>query len=378
MTLLSIIKEEFKAIFHDEGVLLLLIGALLIYSTLYGLIYSPEVVHKIPIAIVDNDNTTMSHQLQNMTAATSGADVLYNPTDLESAKALFLDRKISGILYIPEGYQNRILSSQQSHVSLYADGSYFLLYGDFTSNLSDVILTAGAQLKQESLIKLGLSPQQATATASPIDSKVETLFNPYKGYAASIMPAVLVVIIQQVLLLGIGMIMGTRREKNGWTKYRDQSTGMIFIGKTIVYLLIFIPLTFYIFGLDYHFFGYPENGLWWELALFLVPYLLSVIFLGFTLGALMPTREASVIYLVSLSIFFVMISGITWSPYVMPHWIYGLGQIFPSSSAVNGVTLIRSCGASLHDVLQQWITLWILTAIYGLTALLAISKTRNS
>lgn len=374
MNLRNIIKEEFRCIFKDEGVLLLLIGALFIYSALYGVIYSPEVVHKIPVAVIDDDQTDLSHQMQRMLTSTPGADVKYNPQNMDQARALLLDRKISGILVIPANFQQQLLSGQQANVILYADGSYFLLYGNFTSNVSDVVLQMGANIKQQNLLQLGLSPAQATAISSPLDTKVETLFNPYGGYAASVMPAVLVVIIQQVLLLGIGMVLGTRRERRGWQKYRGTSPVTVLVGSTIVYLAIFIPLMVYVFGADYKFFGYPQLGSPVHLALMLLPYLLSVIFLGITIGTMMPRRESSVVYLVSLSLFFVMISGITWSRYVMPEWLYTVGLLFPSSSAVNGITLIRSCGASLQDVIREWLTLWSLTLLYGITAYFCLAS----
>ncbi len=38
------------------------------------------------------------------------------------------------------------------------------------------------------------------------------LFNPYLGYGTFVMPAIIMVIIQQTMLIGIGMIGGTWRE----------------------------------------------------------------------------------------------------------------------------------------------------------------------
>ena len=52
--------NEFKLIFHDAGVLLILVFAPIIYATIYSLTYGTQVLHNIPIGIVDNDRTPSS------------------------------------------------------------------------------------------------------------------------------------------------------------------------------------------------------------------------------------------------------------------------------------------------------------------------------
>ena len=55
----------------------------------------------------------------------------------------------------------------------------------------------------------------------------------------------------------------------------------------------------------------------------------------------------------------------------MPDWIYALGRLVPSSSGIDALVRIRTMGASLTDVAPEMITLWTLTGVYGLTAVLA-------
>lgn len=372
-----IIREEFRLIFKDEGALLILLGALFIYSALYGFVYKPEVVHDVPVAVVDMDNTPASRSLCRMLNSTSVAEVAYNPPSLERAKELFMERKVSGILVIPDGFEKRAESMQQNHVSLYADGSYFLLYSSFMESVANVILAAGADLQQQNLQTLGLSSHQAEVVSEPIDFRVEMLFNPYSGYATALLPAVLIVILQQVLLIGIGMVMGTCNEFKRWDKYKGSSALEIVLGKSIAYIAIYIPALIYLFGVDYKFFGYPTNEQSiWDVVWFLLPYFLSAMFLAFTFGGLLRRRESGILYLISLSIFFIMISGISWSEEGMPSWLYALGQTLPSSNAIDGFVRIRTMGAGLSDVMTQWIILWILTGIFGVTAVMSVARAK--
>lgn len=369
--------DEIKSIFRDEGAILLLIGALVIYTALYGLIYEPEVVQKIQVAVVDLDQTPQSRELQRMLSATKAADVCFNAESLDQAKALFMERKVDGVMLIAKGFENNIQSGKQANVSLYADGSYFLMYGGFLNAVADVVLAKGAQVQQENLSRMGLEEQQVKTISKPIESKIEMLYNPYNGYATALMPAVFVVILQQVLLLGIGMVMGTRYEFGRWKELSQYSTLSIILTKALVYVLMYIPLMIYVFGAVYKYFGYPMRENFWELAAFMTPYLLSVIFLGFTLGGLVKRRESTVLYYAVFSLFFIMISGISWSEQGMPSWIYGLGQVVPSSAAINGFVRMRSCGASLMEVSPEWLTLWILTVVFFATAMISVSKARK-
>lgn len=373
----KIFTDEFRAIFRDEGALLLFIGALVLYSALYGFIYKPEVVYKIPTAVVDLDNTPESRSVQQMIAATEQADVCYNAESLEQAKALFMDRKVDGIVLIPQGFAANIAKGVQSNVSLYADGSYFVLYSTFLTAVANVVMDKGAELQQQNLTRMGLEEAQMNAVREPVDYHVETLYNPYNGYATAMLPAVFVVILQQVLLIGIGLVMGTKYEFGKWKAYEQYSTLKIVLTKTLVYILLYIPLLVYLFGVVYKFFGYPMRENTWELVAFVLPYMLSVIFLGFTLGGLVKRRESTILYYAVLSLFFIMLSGISWSREGMPEWLFAIGQMVPSSSAINGFVRMRTVGASLMDVSPQWITLWVLTVIYFVTAMLSVSRIRR-
>ncbi|MEG1954848.1 MAG: ABC transporter permease [Mucinivorans sp.] len=362
----SIIGLEFRTIFRDEGVLLVLVGALLLYSALYGLIYEPEVVRDMPVAVVDMDSSPASQELTRALDATSAAHVAYTCGSLEQARVLFLEGKVCGVMLIDKDYQKNQLAGLVSSVSVYADGSYFLLYSGLLGAVSDVVLARGAQLSEQRIGEL-----------SPLNYKIEMLYNPYGGYASALLPAVLIVILQQVLLIGIGMLMGSCNEFNHWKRYDGSSALTITMGKALSYVIIYIPLCFYLFWIDYKLFHYPvSNTSEWEVVAFLLPYLLSVIFLGITLGAIFRRRESAILYLAVFSVFLIMISGISWPGEGMPEWLFYGGRIMPSSSAIDGFVRLRTAGASLVDVSSQWLILWALTFVFATTAVLAVSRAR--
>lgn len=373
----KIVGHEWRTIFHDEGVVLILMGAMVLYSALYGFIYGPEVVRDMPIAVVDRDQTTSSHALSRAVDATAAARVEYRVTTLEEAKALFMAHKVVGVLLIDDGYETQTLTGRQAHVSVYADGSYFLLYSGFLGAVADVVVDKGAVIETQNLVATGVSEYQAQGVAQNTHYKIERLYNPYNGYATALLPAVLIVILQQVLMIGIGMGMGTDNEFRRWGRYQGSSALTITMGKTLAYFLLYIPLGFYLLWANYRFFGYPINGGEWDVVLFLIPYILSVIFLGITFGGFMQRRESSILYLAVFSVFLIMVSGISWPKEGMPQWLYYSGEVLPSSSAINGFVRLRTAGVSLLDVRVEWITLWILTFVFATTAVWSVARARK-
>lgn len=373
----NIITSQWGVILRDEGVILVLIGALVLYSALYGFIYAPQVVRDMPVAVVDLDASSASRELVREVDATSAAAVAYTVPSLEDAKALFMDRKIVGVMLIDRGFEAQTITGKQAHISIYADGSYFLLYSGLLNAVADVVVEKGAKIETVNLVEQGTPEAKAINIATPAEYKIERLYNPYNGYATALLPSVLIVILQQVLLIGIGMSMGTDSEFKRWGRYNGSSALAVTMGKAVAYFLLYIPLCFYLFWANYRFFGYPIAGSEMDVILFLLPYLLSVIFLGITFGGLLRRRENAILYLAVFSVFFIMISGISWPQEGMPEWLYYSGKVIPSSNAIDGFVRLRTAGASLNDISSSWIILWILTFIFAATAVISVARARK-
>ena len=59
----GVVVDEFRMILTDGGAILILLFAMLIYTTIYSIAYGREVVESVDIAIVDEDNTPTSRQI---------------------------------------------------------------------------------------------------------------------------------------------------------------------------------------------------------------------------------------------------------------------------------------------------------------------------
>ena len=193
------------------------------------------------------------------------------------------------------------------------------------------------------------------------------LFNPAEGYATYVVPAVLVLILQQTLLVGIGLIGGTRRERRAGSPNRGTGLATLTARAFAYYSLYLVHGLFY-FGVVYRLYGFPERADAWTLFRFGTPFLLSVIFLGLALGAAFRSREMALQVLLFTSLPALFLSGFAWPTEALPAWLATFAKAIPSTTAIPGFLRLTQMGASLSDVGTEWLTLWGLCGAYFVAA----------
>ena len=188
------------------------------------------------------------------------------------------------------------------------------------------------------------------------------------------MPGIVILILQQSMLLGIGMLGGTsaerRRRNNGFDPRQIHGVGVTATvwGKSLAYLVIYIPQIIYVLRIIPAMFNLPHYGSATDYFLFIVPMLLATAFLGQTLNAVIRDRESPFIIIVFTSVWFLFLSGLTWPRYAMsPLWTW-IGNLVPATWGVEGFIRINSNAATLAESARPYTALWILTAAYCVTA----------
>lgn len=365
-----ICQKELKAVFKDQGVLIFFLLVPLAYPLLYAFIYTGEVVREVPAAVVDMNKSTLSREFIRKVDSTPDVKIQSHCADMEEAKLLLKESKVYGVIYIPENFSSDINKGIQTQVTLYCDMSGMLYY--------KAILTASTEvsLKMNKAIKVkragNTTDRQDEISATPITYEAVNLFNPQAGYASFLLPAVLILIIQQTLLLGVGLSAGTARENN---RFRDlvplsrqyQGTLRIVLGKSSAYFIIYAIVSAYILCVVPKIFSLVQIAQAGTLAAFILPYVLSCIFFAMTCSIFIHHREACMMIYVFTSVPLLFISGVSWPGSAIPAFWRVISWIFPSTFGINGYIAINSMGATLDQVLPEFRALWVQTGVYFLT-----------
>ena len=196
-------------VFRDPGALLVLVGAIVLYSFFYPIPYLPQVLREVPVAVVDQDRTPLSRQLVRMADAHSLLRVAERPVSLAEAESLVLAGRVGGVLVVPAGFERDVQRGMKARVGVFADASYFLVYRQVATGFLETVGTLSAGIDIRRLEARGRTEAAARALRDPVPLLVRPLFNPTEGYASYVVPAVLVLILQQTLLIGIGLLGGT-------------------------------------------------------------------------------------------------------------------------------------------------------------------------
>jgi len=366
-------KIEIKLIFRDAGAVLLFLIGPAIYPLLYSIAYENEVLKDIPVAIVDLDNTALSRKVSNLVDANELLKVSCKPGSLSEAKSLFYQGKIKGVILVPSGFEKKILSGIQSNIIVFCDAVYFLLYKQvYTGSVYSIgTLSAGIEIKQ--LLSEGKTLAESLAQQEPIKVNSINLYNPSGGYASFVIPGIIIIILQQTLLIGIGMLGGTLREKNQFHSLHkfvvnDWENIFVVLGKSFAYVIIYLFNSIVTMILLHHYLKLPDNSNLYDTVFILIPFLFATAFLGITISVFFRERVYSLLFLVFLSPIVLFLSGLSWPSSAIPKWLHTLAYIFPSTSMLPAYIKIRIMGASFSQVATEWVLLILFMLFYFITA----------
>ena len=366
-------RQEIKQIVHDEGVLIFCVIVPLVYPLLYSWIYNNEVVREVPVVIVDQSHSQQSRQFIRMVDASPDVRVLCYAADLDDAQSLVSRQVAKGVYLIPADFATNLNRMQQGVISVYCDMSLMLAYKAIYQTSVAVTQAMGAEIQRK--VSGNYTVREDLITTRPLDFEDVPIFNPAGGYGNFIIPAVIMLIIQQTLILGIGLAAGTARERN---RYSDlvpinRCYGGIYrivTGKALCYLMVYAIMAAYLTIVVPRIFSFIALIQWQDLLALMLPYLLACVFFGMTVSCLVHYRENVMLLVVFISVPLLFMTGVSWPQSAIPGFWQGVSWLFPSTFGVRAFVRMNTMGGVLSDVVPEIRYLWIQAAAYFGTACL--------
>ncbi len=368
-------KAEYKNILRDKGAALMMIAAFLAYPFLVPTPYLPEVLKDVPVAVVDLDSSQMSRQLIRMLDASELLMTVSYSRNFTEEKTNFYRGENHGIIVIPREFQRKIMRGEKAAISVYSDASYFLIYKQIITGCLQASGTLSATIGINHLLAKGYELDKAVHTVNPLRLTINDLFNPAGGYAEYIVPAVFIILLQQTLLIGIGILAGTRHDEYNaiHSSAENLETPSRIMGKSVAYLSIYMVHAIYLVSLLHLFYRFPQRGSLSDLFIFMFIFLFAVTFMGIALSRFFKRRETSIMILLFTSIIALFLSGIAWPVESLPHWLRIISLIIPTTTGIDGFLRINQMGATLSDVWFDGAMLCLLSIAYFLLAYVPIA-----
>ena len=366
-------RKEMQQVVKDEGVLIFFIVVPLVYPLLYSWIYNNEVVRDVPVCVVDDSHSQLSRRFIRMCDASPDVKVAFYAQDLDEAKSLVSRQLVKGIYYIPGSFQSDVYRMQGGTISVYCDMSLMLTYKAIFQTAQLVTMEMGGDIKKA----LGgkYTAREEAISARPLDYDDVPIFSPSGGYGSSVLPAVLMLILQQTLVLGIGLSAGTARDENpyrnlipvGDRRYHNAVT--VVLGKTMCYVMIFLVMAAWLSAAVPHLFHFPQLATWQSLSAIMLPYILACTFFGMMVSCTVKYRENVMLLVVFVSVPLLFLTGASWPQSNIPGMWQGVSWLFPSTFGARAYIRMNTMGATLSDVMFEYRILWIQAFCYFLLTL---------
>ena len=363
--------EALRSMVSDGAVMLLLVMAPVFYSFFYPWFYAAEVVQRVPVAVVQQDNSGLARQMLRFASASPRIDVVLTTGDEGEAQQALMRGEVMGYALLPTELKRHVVRNDGITIPVYANGAYPLIAKQVQYGFAEAFGTVSAGIELRRLTAGGQSQLQAASSRAPVNLQMSALFNPTEGYGSFVVAAVTILILQQTLLMGGALLVG------GW---REQGQAEAPPGVWLARLLALCTpgwLTgLYYFGWVFLWQDLPRGGNPWGALLLLAVFVPAVVGLATLAGWWLANRERAIQVLLFTSIPLVFLGGFSWPAEALPGALQWLRWLSPSTAAIQGSLQFNQLGAPLEAVLFPLSVLLTLT-LAGWLAVLWVGRQRR-
>lgn len=291
-----VMQRELKMMFARPLYLFASVGVMLLSTFFFLTLMQGGSAEKMPVAVVDLDQTSISRRLIHEMQATPSVDIQLITNSYPEAREAMQQGKIYGIFVIPECFYDELVSFKRPKMDFYVTNAYTVGGNTaYKQMLTMVNLTSGA-FQREVLRKKGLPDDVIMHRIQPLAIEGHMVANPWGNYSvylvSTILPGILGLICLMLTIFAIGFEL-KMRTSHAWLKAAGGNYTVAMIGKLIPYTLIYIILGIGCHIILYRFAGFPVYGSHTRLMFGLLLFIFAMEALGITLIGLLPTlRDA--------------------------------------------------------------------------------------
>ena len=383
--ILRIAKYECQSMLRSLPVLLVLGGGIFFYGLLYNYMYSPNVLREVPVAIVDESRTPLSRHYIRLLDATPQVRVQGVVNDRMEARERMKKGEVSGIVFLPDDFEAKVGRGEEAVFISYNTAITFLYYAALKEASTGAMLALNDEVRPGQVVFLDANVVQPVINTRSMEVQGIALYNGNGGYATYLIPAVLMVILFQTMLMVISMRCGMEYEQrmlplfqvvNGTSSWRTAIS--IVIGKSVVYVGFYAMFTIFLLGFLPLVFHLPHLASPLLLVQLMIPYLFATAFFGLSCSPFFKDSDAPLLLIAFFSVGLLFLSGISWPLELMP-WPWRLLHcLLPAPVGVLAFVKANSMGADITDISREMMLLWGQCAVYFFVACFVYKRVKQA
>lgn len=247
----------------------------LFFGILFGAVYMQNMLEHIPIAIYDEDQSSLSRKLIQVYGDTVKFDIVAYPSTSEELRQLLAEETVQVGVEIPNDFSESIKLGHSTEIALTINAANNIIANSSITSFEEDNRSFSVSVAQQLMESYGLKPQEAMDAAYPVHLGTRILHNPTAGYTNFMLPGIVMNGLQIALLLTVApLLTSVLRRKIYSSKY---STIVLMAAKLIPYFLTGTAAFFIAILEIQYLWDIPMRGSWLDLVLLINAYMFAII-----------------------------------------------------------------------------------------------------
>ncbi len=231
------IWREIRYLLEHKWDLCLVTLAPLFLIVLFGsMFYSGKAEH-LPVAVIDQDHSQLSHTIQRFLGYQHAIDVHYVTDQSDQVEHLLNQTEIWGYIHIPAGAEQRLVQTQDPQISIAYNQSFYSIGNTISTAMSlgtlqGIAAYTGTEYLQQSIPYIDVPTPNV---------KISTLYNPSLSYEfylePFIVPAILHLLLCCCVAFSVGQELKQQHDRTAWVN--QGAVLQAILSKNLLYVLIF-------------------------------------------------------------------------------------------------------------------------------------------
>ena len=369
-----LLKREFRLFFTNRTMLSVFFLAPIFFAFLIGFTYQSGKVENIPVILVNHDNTPLSNQVVEMLQDSKTLKVLNYIQEPANLKDETIKTEAAAVIVIPERFEAMMLQKKYPELNVYVNTSNVLTANFATKAIQQILGTFAAGAEIKTLQKKGMNFELAKTQFEPFKANYITLFNTTSNYLIFMWPAMMAVVLQQVILLAMAVSFSEEFKRESFIKdfAGKEKYAILVMAIKCLPIWVFANFNILFFYLCSLYFKIPVPENLWNFFLVTAVFVVAATNLGVLVSILVPDAlKATQILMVVASPAFI-ISGFTWPTYAMPEFIKNFTAIIPLTPYLEALKIMVVQNGSDYLTKKYLVHLLILGWVYFILGWIAL------
>ena len=288
--------------------------------------------HNMPVAVVDQDNTSTTRRLTRMLDSYQSTAVVANYPTVEEARVAMQHGEIYGFLHFPKGTTADLLASRQPKVAYYYSYASLTAGSLVFKDLKTITTLGSAAVGKQVMTAKGYTEKQIMTFLQPIVVDMHLISNPWINYnvylSTMLVPTCLLLFIFLITAYSIGQELKEGTANELITKAKG-NVAVALMGKmlpqNIIFQLVMAAYMYYTFGI----LNFPHPGGWGSIFLLGVLAVLAAQGFGIFMFGLFPSLRMSMSMCSLWGVLSFSMVGTAFPTLAMDGALQALAELFP-------------------------------------------------